>query len=113
MTYIVKSGDTLWSLWKKYGGRFSWTDYQRKFRSLNPGKDPSKLYVGDVIQLPDAPAVAELGGGGGGFDGKGGGGVIPPEPWYIRLWNAIKKFFIWIVLILIAGFFFYIWLKAH
>ncbi len=48
-TYTIKKGDTLWSIAARhYGDGKKWT----QIVDANPGVDPKKLAVGQVITLP-------------------------------------------------------------
>lgn len=48
-TYVIRKGDTLWSIAKRfYGDGQRWVDIV----NANPGIDPKKLIVGDEIILP-------------------------------------------------------------
>ncbi len=49
-THKIESGDTLGSIAKKYLGKESrWTEIAK----LNPGLDPHRLKIGDVVKLPE------------------------------------------------------------
>lgn len=53
--YIVKEGDTLWSISEeKYGNGFEWT----KIAEANEIKDPYEIEKGQVISLPEVETVA-------------------------------------------------------
>ncbi len=48
-TYTIRRGDTLWSIAKQtYGDGHRWQD----IAAANPGLDPTKLRIGQVIVLP-------------------------------------------------------------
>ena len=61
MKYLVKKGDTLWDIWKRmYKNKYSWSDFQKKFLELNPGKAPSMIEAGEYINLPDANTLIKI-----------------------------------------------------
>ena len=60
-TYTVKAGDSLSSIWKQLtGSERGW----EKLQSANPGLDPSRLKIGQVLKVPpfeaSAPAAAPV-----------------------------------------------------
>lgn len=62
MSYTVKAGDTLFSIAQSHGISLE------ALQAANPGVDPKKLQVGQVLKLPSS-------GGGGSQPGKGKGYV--------------------------------------
>ncbi len=54
--YKVKSGDTLWDIWKKdYSKSMSWDEFKDKVKALNKGIDLNTIYAGQILNLPDIP----------------------------------------------------------
>ena len=48
-TYVIQKGDTYFGIARRlYGDERRWRDIQ----AMNPGLDPTKLRIGQVIQLP-------------------------------------------------------------
>jgi LysM repeat protein len=98
-TYTVKSGDTFFKIAQKYNISV------QALEAANPGVDPTKLHVGQVIHLPGKPKPPTgPGGPGGGIPGSqggsnGGGGYVNysgpasnfpnPSQWasYNALWS--------------------------
>lgn len=89
MSYTIKAGDTFFSIAQSHGTTVE------KIQAANPGVDPKKLQVGQVIKLPSS-------GGGGGQPSKGKGYVnysgpasnFPnPSEWasYDALWKDNER----------------------
>ena len=55
MSYTVKAGDTLFSIAQSHGTTLE------KLQAANPGVDPKKLQVGQVLKLPNTDASAGKG----------------------------------------------------
>ncbi len=56
-TYTVRPGDTLEKISKEaYGKKSQW----KAIAAANPGINPNNLKVGSVLNLPEAPVVAEV-----------------------------------------------------
>jgi LysM repeat protein len=64
MSYTVKAGDTLFSIAQSHGISLE------KLQAANPGVDPTKLQVGQVLKLPSS------GGSGSPQPPKGGNGYV-------------------------------------
>lgn len=90
MSYTIKAGDTFFSIAQSHGTTVE------KIQAANPGVDPKKLQVGQVIKLPSS------GGSGGGQPSKGKGYVnysgpasnFPnPSEWasYDQLWKDNER----------------------
>lgn len=69
VVYIVKKGDTLSGIAKKYG-----TTYQQ-LAKLNNIKNPNLIYVGQKIYISGKPTTPSGSGG-----GSGGGSTPAPPP---------------------------------
>ena len=51
-TYLVKTGDSPWSIAKAHYGMAAATAYAKKIMKLNKIRKPSELKVGTKIRLP-------------------------------------------------------------
>lgn len=59
--YKVKSGDTLWDIWKKdYSKSMSWDEFKDKVKALNKGIDLNTIYAGQILNLPDIPGFLRI-----------------------------------------------------
>lgn len=82
MSYTVKAGDTLFSIAQSHGTTLE------KLEAANPGVDPKKLQVGQVLQLPKSGAQPSKGNG---YVQYGGPASNFPKPSEWASWDALWK----------------------
>lgn len=89
MSYTIKAGDTLFSIAQAHGITLA------ALEAANPGVDPTKLQVGQVINLPGGSGSAPPPSGGTGYVNYSGPASNFPDPsqWatYDNLWNTNQR----------------------
>lgn len=83
MSYTVKAGDTLFSIAQSHGTTLE------KLQAANPGVDPKKLQVGQVLKLPSSGSPS--GNKGKGYVQYGGPASKFPNPSEWAGWDELWK----------------------
>lgn len=52
INYVVKKGDTLWSIWKKSNPEISWDAWKGLVITINGIDNPDKILAGQTIKIP-------------------------------------------------------------
>jgi len=81
MSYTVKAGDTLFAIAQSHGTTLE------KLQAANPGVDPKKLQVGQVLKLPSSGTPSK----GNGYVQYGGPASNFPNPSEWASWDELWK----------------------